>query len=80
MSKTRTQSQQDCLYREMVKAVREWIAAEHPYCEDRVDVTVWNSLGCGDVLAQFHAHAADAYALGDVRAMARQVPTREVKV
>lgn len=61
--------QNDRLYAAMVRAVRAWIAAEHPFGEDRCDITLFDSVGCGDTIAQFHTHAESEYMLGDLRAM-----------
>lgn len=66
------EAEKDQLYVAMVAAVREWIAVEFPNAmKDRVDLTLFDSSGCGDTLATFHRDVEDEYVFGDMRAMGK---------
>jgi hypothetical protein len=58
------------LYREMVRAVRAWIAVEHPRPRhDRVDIAFFDDMGGGETIAGFHARESCPYVLGDLMAL-----------
>ena len=65
-----TEARKRELYREMVRSVRAWLAVACPnYRQDQVDITLFDAIGCGQTVANFHADAESAYCVGDRMAM-----------
>ena len=65
-----TEARKRELYREMVRSVRAWLAvACRDFRQDQVDITLFDAIGCGQTVANFHADAESAYCVGDRMAM-----------
>ncbi|VTT99000.1 unnamed protein product [Gemmataceae bacterium] len=64
------EAEQQQLYREMVRAVRAWLAVAHPKpLSDRVDVCLFDDVLGGESVAWFHVDANNPYVRGDLMAM-----------